>query len=59
MGIVFNKKIGFSYSSEVGCLRKVSHKPAFKVLKTRSIQLLKNLGLKVIDQRKKVKNIKI
>ena len=55
MGIVFNRKIGLSYNNEVGCLKKVSHKPAFKLLRPHNIQLLKNLGLKVIAQRKKIK----
>ena len=59
MGIVLNKKIDFSCNSEVGCLKKVSHKPAFKVLRPHNIQLLKNLGLKVIAQGKKGKNKKI
>ena len=48
MRIVFNSKIGLSYNSEVGCLKGVTRKPAFKVLRPHSIQLLKNLGLKVI-----------
>ena len=53
MGIIFNRKIGYGYNSRVECLKKVSHKPAFKVLRPHNIQLLKNLGLKVIAQGRK------
>ena len=55
MGIVFNRKIGFSYNTKVRCLKKVGYKPAFKVIRPHNIQLLKNLGLKLIAQGKKVK----
>ena len=59
MGIVFNRKIGYGFNSKVKCLKKVSHKSAFKVLRPHKIHLLKNLGHKVIAQGRKNKKNQI
>ena len=57
MRIIFNREIGYGYNIRVECLKKVSHKHAFKMLRPHNIQLLKNLGLEVTAQgRKKEKN---